>query len=142
MVRLQRHLLLHGSVVLIAGLLSGLGFSEAITGAAGADAERGWRVAHTGLVMGGLLLIAVSSALPTLRLPEQALAVLVWSLVAAGYAFTVALPYGAAVAMRGLEPAGPVSNWIVFTGNAVGALGSVVAALLLACGAFRSLRPS
>ena len=142
MIRLQRQLLAHGSVVLLVGLLSGAGFSEAITGAQGGDAERAWRVAHTGLSLGGALFIAIAMALPTLVLSERVASFLTWSLVASGYGFAIALPLGALLGFRGLEPAGPASNFVVFVGNAIGALGSLVGALLFCWGAFRSLRSS
>lgn len=140
MVRLQRQLLLHGSVVLVVGLLSGALFREAITGAQGENAERAWRVAHSGLTMGGALLIAAAAALPILALPRRAAPLLVWSLVASGYGFVIALPCSAAVGMRGLEPMGPASNFVVFIGNTVGALGSLSGALLIVWGAWRAVR--
>ena len=141
-IRLQRQLLLHGSIVLLVGLLSGAGFAEAITGAQGEHAERAWRVAHTGLSLGGALFIAVAMALPTLLLSERVASLLTWSLVASGYGFAVALPFGAAIGMRGLEPVGPASNLVVFIGNTIGSLGSLVGVLLFAWGALRSLRSS
>ena len=138
----QRQLLLHGSIVLIVGLLSGAGFAEAITGAQGEHAERAWRVAHTGLTLGGALFIAVAMALPMLVLSERVVSILTWSLVASGYGFAVALPLGAAIGMRGLEPVGPASNLVVFIGNTIGSLGSLIGILLFAWGALRSLRSS
>ncbi len=139
---LQRQLLLHGSIVLLVGLLSGAGFAEAITGAQGEHAERAWRVAHTGLSLGGALFIAIAMALPTLVLSERVVSLLTWSLVASGYGFAVALPFGAAIGMRGLEPVGPASNLVVFIGNTIGSFGSLVGVLLFAWGALRSLRSS
>ena len=142
MTRLQRQLLAHGSIVLLVGLLSGAGFSEAITGTQGADAERAWRVAHSGLTLGGAMFIAIAMAQPTLVLSERAASFLTWSLVASGYGFAVALPLGAVLGLRGLEPAGPASNFVIFIGNTIGALGSLVGGFLFSWGAFRSLRSS
>ena len=95
-----------------------------------------------GLTLGGALLIAIGAALPALVLSERIASLLIWSLVASGYGFVVALPYGAAVGMRGLEPVGPASNLLVFIGNTIGVLGSLVGALLFTWGAWRAGRSS
>ncbi len=119
-------LLLHGTIVLVVGLLAGVPYGRAITTSSSEERIRAWRVAHTGLTSGGGVMIAVASVLSQLA----AGAAIHWTIVAAlavsGYGFTVALPLGAIAGQRGLIPSGPMSNWMVYCGNILGAVGSLV----------------
>lgn len=105
---LADQLVLHGSVSLLAGFLSGAPMGSAINRGAGEASVRAWRVAHTGLVMGGLLLLAIAAILPRVagagRLSEAAVWVLVVAFVVSVYGFLVALPLGAYTGNRGLQP--------------------------------------
>ena len=49
----SKHLLFHGPVVLLAGLLSGIPMGTAIINNRGEVTVRAWRVAHSGLAMVG-----------------------------------------------------------------------------------------
>ena len=114
-------LLLHGTIVLIVGLLAGVPYGRAITAGNSEERIRAWRVAHTGLTSGGGVMIAVAGVLSQLT----AGAAIHWTIVAAlavsGYGFAVALPLGAIAGQRGLTASGPVSNRIVYCGNIIGA---------------------
>jgi hypothetical protein len=57
-----KQLILHGSIVLLVGLLSGAGFGTAIVRGKSEAAARAWRVAHSGLLMGGVLLLALAGS--------------------------------------------------------------------------------
>lgn len=129
-------LLLHGTMVLCAGVVSGVPFWLAILGHRQPGAIRAWRVAHTTLISAGLMLLVVGILVPHVA-PSPSLARwLRWSLVASGYGFAFALIVGAAVGERGLDPFPPGANSVLFLGHAVGAIGSMaglaifVAALL------------
>ena len=100
---------------------------------------RAWRVAHSGLVMGSVLLLALGPVVPQLRLGASALALLVWAFVASSYAFAVALPLGAHYGHRGLTFAPPVLNRVVYVGNIIGAAGALVGTLILVWGAYAAL---
>ena len=132
--------LFHGSIVLGVGLLCGIPYGQAITGGWGEDAVRGWHVAHIGITVGGIWLIAVAGALPLLVLDPGRTSLLVWTLVASGYGFSFALVLAPASGVRGLELALPLANVLAFLGNAIAALASLVAVALLVIGARAALR--
>lgn len=134
-----KQLILHGGIILLAGLLSGAPFGRAVARGGPEAAVRAWRVAHTSLAANGVLLFALASVLPGLQLGASALALLVWAFVASGYGFTVALPLGAYCGQRGLKFAPPLSNQIVYTGNVIGVAGSLLGALILLWGAYSAL---
>lgn len=59
--------------------------------------------------------------------------------IACGYGFGLALPLGAAVGHRGLAPTGPTVNRVIYLGNMVGVMGSLVGTIALLFAAFYSL---
>jgi hypothetical protein len=130
-----QRLLFHGAVVLLVGLLTGLPFGMAIADGWGEESVRAWRVAHTGLVGGGVVLIAIAGALRHVRLGPSAAAWLVWSLVVTVYAAVIALGLGPILGVRGLEPTPPSANLLVFAANIVLAVGAFIATVLLVGGA-------
>jgi hypothetical protein len=132
--QLAIHLTLHGSIVLLIGLLSGVPYGTAITRKKSENIVRGWRVSHSGLSMGGTTMIAISAVLSNLELNPVLEAILVWSSVISGYGFCIALPYGAWMGHRGLTSEEPVQNQVVYIGNMIGAIGSLISTLLLVFG--------
>ena len=134
-----KYLLLHGSIVLLVGLLCGVPFGRAIVRGAAEDAVRAWRVAHSGLSMGGVLLLAVAAAIPLVELSVTLAWSLVWAFVASGYGFAVALPLGALCRHRGLTGAPPLINRAVYLGNMVGVVGSLLGTVLLIAGSYAAL---
>jgi hypothetical protein len=86
-------LVLHGAVVLLVGLLSGLPTTvESLSGA-----ERHWHVAHEALIMMGVWMLVSSSILSSLVLGAREAAGLYWSLLAMGYGFVVSLLIGGVI---------------------------------------------
>lgn len=134
-----KQLILHGGIILLLGLLSGVPFGRAIFQGKSEAAVRAWRVAHSGLSMGGVLLLALALVVPQLQLGASALALLVWAFVASGYAFAVALPLGAHYGHRGLTMAPPFLNRVVYFGNMIGVAGSLAGTLILVWGAYAAL---
>jgi hypothetical protein len=130
-----RQLILHGGIVLLVGLLSGAGLGSAINRGKSEATVRAWRVAHSGIVLGGVMLLALGPVMPHLRLGAAALTALVWSWVASSYAFAIVLPLGAHYGYRGLSGGPPFMNRVVYAGNIIGAAGSLVGTLLLVWGA-------
>ena len=136
----SKYLLFHGSVVLLAGLLSGAPMGSAINKKRGEATIQAWRVSHSGLVMGGLMMLVIAVAIPNLSLTSTLISIMVWSLVISGYGFTVALPLGAWKGHRGLKPNPSGINRIVYGGNIIGAGGSLVGALLLLYGSWNVIQ--
>jgi hypothetical protein len=132
-------LTLHGAIVVLVGLLTGIPYGYAINRKQDENTVRAWRVAHSGLAMGGTTMIAISAVLSNLKLDPIFGLTLVWSFVVSGYGFCIALPYGAWVGHRGLSIEGPSQNKVVYAGNMVGAIGSLIGTLVLIFGCFKTL---
>lgn len=132
-------LLLHGAIVLLVGLLTGIPYGFAITRKKDDNVVRAWRVAHSGLSMGGTTMIAISAVLSNLKLDLIGGSTLVWAFVVSGYGFCIALPYGAWVGHRGLSVEGSAQNKVVYAGNIVGAIGSVIGTMALILGCLKTL---
>lgn len=124
-------LVFHGALLLLVGNLAGLPFSVAIEEDWGPDAVRAWRVAHTSLVMGAVLYVAIGAARSYVALPRWAASLLVWLLVGTAYVFSSALFLGASIGARGLAATGGPLHLLVFLG-----FGFSVSALFAASGLF------
>jgi hypothetical protein len=74
-----KYLLVNGSIVLLMGLLSGAPMALAIIRKKGEGTVRAWRIAHSTLIMDGLMMIIAGLAIPRLPQDELALQVLVWT---------------------------------------------------------------
>ena len=136
---LSLQLLFHGAIVILVGQLSGIPYGSAIKRKKDEEVVRGWRVAHSGLSMGGTTMIAFAGAITLLDINTIALSILVWSSVISGYGFCLALPYGAWVGHRGLSVGKTIENKIVYLGNMVGATGSLISTLTLIFCCLRSM---
>jgi hypothetical protein len=60
-------------------------------------------------------------------------------LIVSSYAFCFSLPLAATVGHRGLSARGPISAKLVYAGNVIGAVSSLVAAAVLIYAAYVSL---
>jgi hypothetical protein len=127
----------HGAVVLLIGLLCGIPFAQVLTAGGDPELARAWRVAHVGIAAGGILGIATGPALRHVALGARGATWLVGALITSLYGFAVALILGPLAGVRGLEAQGPPANLLVFAANTVASVASVVAAVLLAMGAWR-----
>jgi hypothetical protein len=133
----QRSLLaLHGSIVLLLGLLSGLpAVAEELAGLQPTT----WRAAHGALLLAGVWLLATAALLPSLVLPPRHRRALAWSLIATGYAFTSAALIQAATGVRALAPHGTASSLVAYVANLATVAGGLLAALLTLLGAKAAL---
>lgn len=135
----SRHLVFHGAVVLLFGLLLGAPYARAIKRDAAAHIVNSWRVAHLSLPIGATLMLAVAALLPLLAVATQVKWVIAIALIVSAYGFCVSTPLAAITGQRGLSSSGIGLGKLVYLGNMIGAWGTVVAAVALLYAAFVSL---
>ena len=135
----SRHLIFHGAIVLLFGLLLGAPYARAIKAGTAAHIVNSWRVAHLSLPIGATLMLAVAALLPLLLVATQIKWVIAAALIVSAYGFCVATPLAAVTGQRGLSSGGVGLGKLVYLGNMVGAWDSVVAAVALLYAAFVSL---
>jgi len=134
-----KQLVFHGAVILFIGFLCGAPLGSAIVRKKSEETVRAWRVAHTSLVAGGMLLLVVAGIVDRLWMDAWSMIAMVCTLVVGGYAFVVSLPLAAWSGHRGLSSAPPVLNRVVYAGNMLGALALLVGGALLVWGAYNGL---
>ena len=127
---IEDQLILHGTICMLIGLLCGAPLGRAINNDHGDAAIHGWRVAHLGLSLGGPLLYSVAAILPRFTGGGIMNGVVAWSFVASVYGFILALPPGAAIRERGLQPKSGLAQ-LVYVGNLVGAAGALIGTIAL-----------
>ena len=130
------YLLLNGSIVILVGLLTGLSLKTAIVKQK--ENVNAWRVAHSVLVMDGLLMLIVGMTVPHLFLDGWAVWILVGSLIAAGYGFVIAFTLGAWKRVRGLTVKPYGLNTLLFAAHLIGAAGSLLGVMIIIYGSLRT----
>lgn len=133
-----KQLIFHGAVILLLGFLCGAPLGRAAVHGR-EEAARAWRVAHASLISGGVLLLVLASVIAHLQLNAFTLALLVWAFVASSYVFAIVLPLAARYGHRGLTPAPPLMNRIIYVGNMAGAGGLLLGAVVFLWGAYAAL---
>lgn len=133
-----KQLILHGAVILLVGFLCGAPLGSA-TARGKEEAARAWRVAHSSLISGGVLLLALAGVIAHLQLSTFALSLVVWAFVASSYVFAVVLPLAARYGHRGLTSAPPLMNRFIYVGNMVGAGGLLLGVVVFLWGAYAAL---
>ncbi len=126
------YLFLNGATIILAGLFTGFRLRSAVV-----RQEQGanrWRIAHSVLIMDGLFTFVIGSALPSFMLDRLVISILIWSLVASGYGFTVAFILGAWKGLRGLTVKPNGLNTVLFGAHTIGAIGSLIGIGILTYG--------
>ena len=131
----SRYLVLHGSIVLLFGLLLGGPYARAIKRGAPPNIVSSWRVAHLSLPIGATLMLAVAALLPSMTVPT----VLAIAFIVSAYGFCVFIPLAALTGERGLSSGGAGLSGLVYFGNWVGAVASIVGTAALVIAAFLPL---
>ena len=132
-------LLFTGFLVLLCGLLTGAPLGSAINRGADEESIRAWRVTHSSLINGGVMLLAISAVLPQLAFPQG------WQLAASvllsmsAYAFSFALLFGAWKGHRGLQRGTTAAGNLVYFVNMLAVILSIAATALFLYGASISL---
>lgn len=137
--QLSSRLVMHGAIVVLLGLLVGFPYANVVLGTAEGEV-RAFRMAHLEGVLNGLLMLAVAGVAGRIQLGERAARTLYVALLATGYGNVLAATLAAFSGSRGLEPGGPLSNWLVFGGFMVAVLGVLVAVALVVRGAWAAAR--
>jgi hypothetical protein len=135
----SRQLVFHGAVVLLVGLLCGAPYGRAVNRNAPEHIVHSWRVAHASIPLGAALMFGVAAVLSQLRAGASLKCVVALFLIVSSYAFCFSLPLAAVVGHRGLSSRGPTSAKLVYVGNVVGAVSSLVASAGLLYAAYVSL---
>ena len=134
----QRRLVLHGAIILLAGLLCGYAAVVEEVGGSG----RTWTAAHSALLMLGVWLIATAAVLPLLELPRREREALLLSLTGGAYGFTAAVLIQASTGVRAISPDVTGISLVAFAANLLAVLGTILAASLTIMGAWNALRAS
>jgi len=134
-----QHLIFHGAVVLVYALLCGAPYGRAINQGATTRKIEAWRLAHSSLAIGAILMLVVAVVLPLLAVGEPVKWFIALSFIVSSYAFCVSLTLGLLLGYRGLSSEGPLSAKLVYFGNIVGAGGALLGAVGLLYGSFVSL---
>lgn len=134
-----RHLVFHGSIVLLFGLLCGVPYGRAINRNAPTHIIHSWRVAHASLPIGAILMFAVAALLSSFATATQVKWFIAITLIASSYAFCLSLPLAAITGHRGLSSHGPFITKLIFSANMLGSLASLAASLALIYAGYVSL---
>jgi hypothetical protein len=134
----SKYLLLNGALVLLMGILSGIPYWLTIIRRKEQEAIYAWRVAHSFLVMDGLMMLMVGLIIPDLPLDEPTVWVMVWALIISGYGFVLAFIIGAWKGYRGLTPKPYGMNTFLFGWHIIGILGSLIGILIVIYGLFKA----
>lgn len=135
--RLRARVVMHGALVVLAGLLAGFPYASAVGDPIG---ERAWRMAHLEGVLNGMLMLVVMAVTPWLRLSDAEQRALARALMLAGWGNVIASVVGASFGVRGLAPALPIANLVVFALFMIAVLAVLLAIGLVALGAGRTAR--
>jgi hypothetical protein len=134
-----RYLLFHGSIVLLIGLLCGMPYGIAITKKKSDEVIRAWKLAHGALSLGATTMLAIAALLSSLQIELAVQWFLSVVFIISGYGFCFALVLEPFVGARGLSWSGKKSNKVVFVGNVLGAISSLLGATTLVYAAYLSL---
>jgi len=132
-------LLFNGSIVLLIGLLCGAPYGAAIVQKKSDELIRAWRLAHGALSLGATTMIAMAAAFSLLSIEQTFLWTIAISYIISGYGFCFALILEPFTGDRGLSWSGTGLNKLVYFGNVVGAVSSLVGTIVLVYASFKSL---
>lgn len=133
---LATQLALHGSIILVLSLISGLFLYVDILKKKN---EAAWHLSHAGGSARGIMLIALAAIIHLPVLPLWQLSTLVWLIIFFTWTSTLAMIIAAASGERGLRLSGSVTNKVVYVLYGVGVIAVFPAFLLLIFGLLNAL---
>ena len=134
-----RYLMFHAVVVLLSGLLAGIPYGRAILKKSNERLIDAWRVSHSALPMGAILLLVISVSFSGLNVAVNLKWIISILFIISGYGFMVALILGPIVGHRGLSSRGPLVAKLVYSGNLLGAITSLFGTVMLLYAAWLNL---
>ena len=135
----RSQLALHGSIVLLIGLLAGIGFSyAAATASVDSDQYKNWRFAHLEGLFNGVMVLAIAGAWPSIDRRGAMLTIGKWLLIVGAYANAIG-PWITAlfIGHRVIQPHAPL-EYIVVYGFYIPGVVPLFAVALFAWSAFRN----
>jgi hypothetical protein len=136
---MRARLVVHGALVTLFGLLAGFPHALVITGQLAGE-ERAWRMAHLEGLLNGLLCLAAAGVWDVLVLSMRERSALLIALIGAAWGNVIGATLAASFGVRGLAPAGPAMNLVVYTVFTAGVVAVLVAVALLVRGGLKALR--
>ena len=127
-------LALHGSIILLSGLVGGLFFARAIKRSSG---EVAWRVVHAGGCAGGTMLLAIAIPVQWVLLSHSMVRLMVWAFLLGAYLLVAGMFVAAIWNTRGIPGGGGPLNRLVNGFYAVGAVMTLAGSVLLVLGLLR-----
>ncbi len=112
----RTQLAMHGSIVLLIGLLAGIGYSYAATTASvDSDLYKNWRFAHLEGLFNGVMVLAIAGAWPSIDRPGMAVTAGRWLLILGAYANALG-PWITAlfIGHRVIQPHAPLEYIVVY----------------------------
>jgi hypothetical protein len=135
----RTQLALHGSIVLLIGLLAGIGYSyAATTDPVGSDLYKNWRFAHLEGLFNGVMVLAIAGAWPAIDRSGGAVSVAKWLLILGAYANAIG-PWITAlfIGHRVIQPHAPL-EYVVVYGFYIPGVVPLFAVAIFAWSAFRN----
>jgi hypothetical protein len=134
-----RYLLFNGVIILLAGLLAGIPYGMAISKKTNQRLIEAWRVTHLSLPVGATLMLAIAAVFPSLSISALFKWWIALFYLISGYGFMLAMLLGPNVGHRGLSPKGPRLAKLVFAGNVIGSIFSLLGTFALLYASWLSL---
>jgi hypothetical protein len=132
-------LVVNGFVSLLIGFFCGRPLAGSIKRGGSDQQVHAWRVAHSSLVSGGLMLLAIAGVWGHVALSNAAQWAVSSALSLSMYAFGYALVVGAWKGYRGLGGEQGSLGRSIYASNVAGAALSTVSLVAASCGALRTL---
>ena len=134
----RTRLIFHGTIVLLAGLLSGLPTVVESAGGSG----RYWHTAHEALIMVGVWFYGEAAIARDLVLDAREASALRWAMLMLGYGFTTALVLAGIAGAEAFAPGATPLTFTAFVAALIGILGAFVTAGTTLLGARAALKGS